>query len=84
MNPIVLIIISTIIFVAMTLLIWKMISTQHKGTKVLCADILSIQCLGLAILLAIYGMGDIALQFGLALALLGFISTIILSNLIKP
>ena len=83
MNTSILFFVSLVVFAAILLLITKIFLTKSKGIKVLCADILSIQCLGLSILLAIYGMGSIALQFGLALALLGFVSTIILSNVIR-
>jgi len=72
-----------IVFLSMVLLLWKILNTRSQAVKVLCIDVLSIQCLGLTILLALYGLGNVALQFGFALALLGFISTIILSNLIK-
>ena len=66
------------------ILVWQIMVQTDRTTKVLCTDVLSIQCLALAILLGFSGLGYVALQFGFALALLGFISTVVLSHLIKP
>lgn len=50
---------------------------------VIVIDILSFQVLGLCCLLAIYHDNPIALKFGLLVAMLGFLTTIVLARFIK-
>lgn len=83
MHPLLLQVCAFVLLLSMILLFYKIISTTEKTTKVLCLDIISIQCLSLSIILGMYGLGIVALQFGFAVALLGFISSIILSHLIR-
>jgi len=74
------------IFVIISLLISlaRLVTTTSPADKVIVVDIAAFQLLGLTILLAIHDQNQMPLQFAFMLALLGFISTLILSRLIKP
>ncbi|MFT6179310.1 MAG: multisubunit Na+/H+ antiporter MnhF subunit [Paracoccaceae bacterium] len=55
---------------------------RTNADKVIVIDILSFQVLGLCILLAFHDRNPLPLQFGLLVAMLGFLSTIVLSRFI--
>jgi multicomponent Na+:H+ antiporter subunit F len=57
---------------------------KSDADKVIVIDILSFQVLGLCILLAFHDRNPLSLQFGLLVAMLGFLSTIVLSRFIEP
>lgn len=57
---------------------------RTNADKVIVIDILSFQVLGLCILLAFHDQNPLSLQFGLLVAMLGFLSTIVLSRFIQP
>lgn len=57
---------------------------RTNADKVIVIDILSFQVLGLCILLAFHDQNPLPLQFGLLVAMLGFLSTIVLSRFIHP
>lgn len=56
----------------------------HHANKVIVIDILTFQILGLCLLLAFHNRDPLPLQFGLLLAMLGFLSTIVLARFIDP
>lgn len=58
--------------------------TGKNADKVISIDILSFQVLGLCILIAFHDESPLTLQFGLLVAMLGFLSTLVLSRFIKP
>jgi multicomponent K+:H+ antiporter subunit F len=60
------------------------LKARTKADKVIVIDILSFQVLGLCILLAFHDQNPLPLQFGLLVAMLGFLSTIVLSRFIHP
>ena len=72
------------IVLALLISIVRLFTTDSATDKVIVVDIASFQLLGLVILLAIYDSNELPLQFAFFLALLGFISTLILSRLITP
>ncbi len=55
-----------------------------KADKIIIIDVLTFQVLGLCILLAFHNNDPLPLQFGLLVAMLGFLSTIVLSRFIDP
>lgn len=61
-----------------------LVTTRRPEDRVVLIDITAFQLLGLTILLALYDQSELPLQFAFMLALLGFISTIILSRLLRP
>ncbi len=72
------------IILALLISIARLFTTDSAADKVIVVDIASFQLLGLVVLLAIYDDSELPLQFAFILALLGFISTLILSRLITP
>ena len=72
------------IVLALLISIVRLFNTDSPADKVIVVDIASFQLLGLVILLAIYDSSELPLQFAFFLALLGFISTLILSRLLTP
>ena len=74
------------ILLGLAVLVTLFTPTVAKGDadKVIVIDILSFQVLGLCILLAFHDKNPLPLQFGLLVAMLGFLSTIVLSRFIKP
>jgi len=78
-------ILATIILgVAILMSLFFTIRSVNSADKVIVIDILSFQILGLCILLAFHDDNPVPLQFGLLLAMLGFLSTIVLSRFINP
>ncbi len=61
----------------------KMTVTKTTVDRVIVIDILSFQVLALCILLSIYEGDPTPLIFGLLVAMLGFLSTVILSRFIN-
>lgn len=68
---------------AMLLALIKLIVSKSTSEKVVVIDVVSIQLLALTFLLAIHDKNTLPLQFGLVLSLLGFVSTVIISHLIR-
>lgn len=68
---------------AMLLALIKLIVSKSTSEKVVVIDVVSIQFLALTFLLAIHDENTLPLQFGVVLALLGFVSTVIISHLIR-
>ena len=78
-------ILSTIILgIAILMSLFFTIKVNSPADKVIVIDILSFQMLGLCILLAFHDDNPLPLQFGLLVAMLGFLSTIVLSRFIHP
>ncbi len=78
-------ILATIILgIAILMSLFFTIRAKNPADKVIVIDILSFQVLGLCILLAFHDDNPVPLQFGLLVAMLGFLSTIVLSRLIHP
>jgi len=73
-----------ILGLAVLLSIVTLIKARTDADKVIVIDILSFQVLGLCVLLAFHDNNPLPLQFGLLVAMLGFLSTIVLSRFIKP
>ncbi|MGD1978573.1 MAG: MrpF/PhaF family protein [Akkermansiaceae bacterium] len=57
---------------------------NSKPDKIIVVDVLTFQVLGLCLLLAFHENNPQPLQFGLLVAMLGFLSTIVLSRFIVP
>ena len=72
-----------IIIVSLLLALLKILFAKERADKVIAIDVVSVQLLALTFLLAQYDNNTLPLQFGLVLALLGFLSTVILSHLIR-
>ena len=70
------------IALALVISLVRLVTTRSPADKVIVVDIASFQLLGLTVLLAVYDRSELPLQFAFVLALLGFISTLILSRLI--
>lgn len=68
---------------AMLLALIKLIVSKSTSEKVVVIDVVSIQFLALTFLLAIHDHNTLPLQFGVVLALLGFVSTVLISHLIR-
>lgn len=62
----------------------RLVTAKSYADRVIVVDIATFQLLGLTILLAIFNENSLPLLYAFMLALLGFISTLILSRLIKP
>lgn len=73
-----------IIALALLISLARLLFSPKPEDKVIVIDIASFQLLGLTILLALHDRNSMALQFAFVLALLGFLSTLILSRFIKP
>ena len=73
-----------ILGLAVLLTLLTPLKARTKADKVIVIDILSFQVLGLCILLAFHDQNPLPLQFGLLVAMLGFLSTIVLSRFIQP
>ena len=73
-----------ILGIAILISLFFMIKTKSPADKVIVIDILSFQMLGLCILLAFQDNNPLPLQFGLLVAMLGFLTTIVLSRFIHP
>ena len=74
---------TSVLAIAVGLCLLRVISSRTDADRVIAIDVLSFQLLGLAVLMAFHDERPLALQFALALSLLGFISTLILSRLIR-
>ncbi len=72
-----------ILGLAVLLALLTPLKARSKADRVIVIDILSFQVLGLCILLAFHDQNPLPLQFGLLVAMLGFLSTIVLSRFIK-
>lgn len=57
---------------------------RSKANKIIVIDTLTFEILGLCILLAFHDNNPLPLQFGLLVAMLGFLSTIVLARFIEP
>lgn len=57
---------------------------NSKAAMIIVIDTLTFEILGLCILLAFHNQDPQPLQFGLLVAMLGFISTIVLARFIDP
>ena len=76
--------IATIILTfALIISLAKLLFSPSPEDKVIVIDIATFQLLGLSILLALHDRSSLPLQFAFVLALLGFLSTLILSRLIN-
>lgn len=69
--------------VSLILVAAKFLLAQSNSERVICIDIFGFQLVGLTVLLAFVDNNPLPLQFALAVALLAFISTLLLSNLIR-
>ncbi|MDF1712566.1 MAG: MrpF/PhaF family protein [Akkermansiaceae bacterium] len=57
---------------------------NSKADKIIVVDTLTFQVLGLCILLSFHDKNPLALQFGFLVAMLGFLSSIVLARFIDP
>ena len=73
-----------ILGIAIMLTLFIPFRTKAAADQVIMIDILSFQVLGLCLLIAFHNDSSLPLTFGLLLAMLGFVSTIVLSRFIKP
>ncbi|MFK7911906.1 MAG: monovalent cation/H+ antiporter complex subunit F [Akkermansiaceae bacterium] len=73
------------IILALSILIGmaRLLFAKSDADRVIAVDVLGFQLLGMSILLAFHDQRPLALQFALALSLLGFLSILILSRLIR-
>ncbi len=71
-----------ILAISVALSLLRLVTAQSAADKVIAVDVLAFELLGLCILLALADDNPVPLQFGFILAMLGFISTLILSRLI--
>lgn len=78
-----LIIATTILGISIVIGLLRLLSAGCDADRVIAIDVLSFQLLGLSVLLAFHDERPVALQFALAISLLGFFSTLILSRLIR-
>jgi multisubunit Na+/H+ antiporter MnhF subunit len=69
---------------AIALTLGRLLATRDDADRVISVDLLTFQLLGLAVVLAFHDQRPLALQFAFVLSLLGFVSTLILSRLIRP
>ncbi|MFM2243770.1 MAG: hypothetical protein RLZ97_2626 [Verrucomicrobiota bacterium] len=69
--------------IALLLTLLRLALTRQDADRVICVDLLTFQLLGLAVVLAFHNDRPLALQFAFMLSLLGFVSTLILSRLIR-
>jgi multicomponent Na+:H+ antiporter subunit F len=74
---------TTILGLAVGLCLLRVLSAKSDADRVVAIDVLSFQLLGLSVLLAFHDGRPLALQFAFALSILGFLSTLILSRLIR-
>jgi multisubunit Na+/H+ antiporter MnhF subunit len=70
--------------VATAITLGQLVVSRDDADRVICVDLLTFQLLGLTVLLAFLDERPLALQFAFMLSLLGFVSTLILSRLIRP
>jgi multicomponent K+:H+ antiporter subunit F len=56
--------------------IWRLIKGPGVGDRVLALDTMSINAVGLIVLLGVYGGTQIYFEAGLIIAMLGFVSTV--------
>lgn len=68
---------------ALLLTLGRLAFCREDADRVLCVDLLTFQLLGLSVVLAFHDQKPLALQFAFMLSLLGFVSTLILSRLIR-
>lgn len=57
---------------------------NSRANQIIVIDALTFEILGLCILFAFHNDNPLPLQFGLLVAMLGFLSTIILARFIEP
>ena len=69
--------------IALLLTLLRLALTRQDADRVICVDLLTFQLLGLTVVLAFHNDRPLALQFAFMLSLLGFVSTLILSRLIR-
>jgi multisubunit Na+/H+ antiporter MnhF subunit len=69
--------------IALLLTLLRLALAREDADRVICVDLLTFQLLGLAVVLAFHNGRPLALQFAFMLSLLGFVSTLILSRLIR-
>lgn len=72
-----------LVSLAMLLALVKLAVAKTTSEKVVVIDVVSIQLLALTFLLSIHDGNSLPLQFGIVLALLGFVSTVIIAHLIR-
>jgi multisubunit Na+/H+ antiporter MnhF subunit len=75
---------TVILGLSIALTLGRLIRSKSDADRVISVDVLTFQLLGLAIVLAFHDGRPLALDFAFVMALLGFISTLILSRLIRP
>lgn len=68
---------------AVVLGLLRLLFARVDADRVIAVDVLTFQLLGLSVLLAFHDRSALALQFAFALSLLGFLSTVVLSRLIR-
>ena len=61
----------------------RLLTTKSDADKVISVDVLGFQLLGMSILLAFHDLSPLGLQLAFAISLLGFLSILILSRLIR-
>ena len=67
---------------AIMMCLWRIITADGVGTRVLALDTMVINALGLAIVLGIHQGVEIYFEVSLLIAMLGFVSTIALARFI--
>lgn len=76
--------VSTILLaLATAITLGQLVVSRDDADRVICVDLLTFQLLGLTVLLAFHDQRPLALQFAFMISLLGFVSTLILSRLIR-
>ncbi|WP_424314588.1 monovalent cation/H+ antiporter complex subunit F [Haloferula sp.] len=74
---------TTVLAIAVGICLLRVLYAKSDADRVISIDVLSFQLLGLGVLMAFHDERSLALQFVFALSILGFLSTLILSRLIR-
>lgn len=61
----------------------RLLLAKSDADRIIAVDVLGFQLLGMSILLAFHDKEPLALQFTFALSLLGFLTILVLSRLIR-
>lgn len=74
---------SIILAISIIIALARLITATTDADRVIAVDVLSFQLLGMSLLLAAFDERPLGIQFAFAVSMLGFISTLILSRLIR-
>ncbi|MEM6910294.1 MAG: monovalent cation/H+ antiporter complex subunit F [Verrucomicrobiota bacterium] len=69
--------------ISLALSLARLATARLMADRIIALDVVSFQLLGIAVLLAFFDENPLALQFAFALSLLGFLATVLLSQLLR-